>query len=190
MCRNWNFYASATLLYVFFTSAFAFAFASASAYITWLAFNTFQLSGRGEKGKGRVHATRFLATANTKAAAGSRLNWKGCGKEYETRRRRRSRGQVTKWGAGEEIRGCKWKRNRCVCANQWFIYPANVKGIRSSSSAAAYLLSAVALRGISKYGTPSPFGHISPLVFLIFFFLLYVTAVKLKHLHIGNCICA
>lgn len=51
--------------------------------------------GAGEGERGRVHATRFLATANTKAAAGSRLNWKGCGKEYETGQgRRRSRGKV------------------------------------------------------------------------------------------------
>lgn len=39
----------------------------------------------------RRHATHFLATANTKAAAGSRLNWKGCGKEYETRRKKQAR---------------------------------------------------------------------------------------------------
>lgn len=83
------------------------------------------MRGRRRKSRGGGHATHFLATANTKAAAGSRLNWKGCGKEYETRRKKQARNKEERErGKG----GCKWKRNRCVCANVWLKYPARQVG--------------------------------------------------------------
>lgn len=81
------------------------------------AFQHVRTCGRaGRDGAGGRHATRFLATANTKAAAGSRLNWKGCGKEYETRRR--GRPLITKGGGGRE-RGEQWlqmeAKSMCLC---------------------------------------------------------------------------
>lgn len=68
---------------------------------TWHAFNTFAYAGEDEEEqRGGGHATHFLATANTKAAAGSRLNWKGCGKEYETRRKKQARNKEERGGKG------------------------------------------------------------------------------------------
>lgn len=65
------------------------------------------------RGRGGGHATHFLATANTKAAAGSRLNWKGCGKEYETRRKKQARNKE-EVGVGERELQMEAK-SMCLC---------------------------------------------------------------------------
>lgn len=51
------------------------------------------------------------------------------GKDVARNTRREESRQVTQ--EKEEARGkegCKWRRNRCVCANEWFTYPARHVG--------------------------------------------------------------